>query len=81
MAARKKDGIKNFEEGMERLNQLVQQLEDGGLSLEESFEAYEKGMALGRQLEEMLSQGEKRMRQLTEKNGELAEEPLEGVEL
>ena len=51
------------------------------MSLEASFEAYERGMALGRQLEDMLDKGEKRMRQLTEKNGEVAEEPLEEVEL
>lgn len=81
MAARKKGEVKTFEEGMTLLSQVVDQLENGGLSLEASFEAYERGMALGRQLEDMLDKGEKRMRQLTEKNGEVAEEPLEEVEL
>lgn len=81
MAARKKGEVKTFEEGMTLLSQVVDQLENGGLSLEASFEAYERGMALGRQLEDMLDKGEKRMRQLTEKNGEVTEEPLEEVEL
>ena len=81
MAAREKGEVKTFEEGMTLLSQVVDQLENGGLSLEASFEAYERGMALGRQLEDMLDKGEKRMRQLTEKNGEVTEEPLEEVEL
>ena len=34
-----------------------------------------------RLVEELLDKGEKRMRQLTEKNGEVTEEPLEEVEL
>ena len=81
MAARKKGEVKTFEEGMALLSQVVDQLENGGLSLEASFEAYERGMALGRQFEVMLDKGEQRLRQLTEKNGVVTEEPLEEVEL
>ena len=63
-----------FESGMDELETLVRDLENGALPLEESFQAFERGMALKKRLEALLEEGDKRIRVLTE-NGE---EPLEG---
>jgi len=55
----------SFEEGMERLEQLVTALEAGKLPLNESFEAYEAGMKLLKRLEAQLAESEKRIALLT----------------
>ena len=65
-----------FESGMDELETLVRDLENGALPLEESFQAFERGMALKKRLEKLLEEGDKRIRVLTES----CEEPLEGEE-
>ena len=65
-----------FESGMDELETLVRDLENGALPLEESFQAFERGMALKKRLEKLLAEGDKRIRVLTESG----EEPLEGEE-
>ena len=55
-----------FEAGMEELEALVKQLESGDISLEDSFKAYEKAMALKGTLSGMLDESDKRIRVLTE---------------
>ncbi len=55
-----------FEEGLEELTALVEALEGGKLTLEESFTAYERGALLAAQLKAMLDQGDKRISALTE---------------
>ena len=64
------DGEKlDFEEGMERLEKIVAELESGELSLEDSIARYEEGMKLQRQLTDVLNQAEKRIERLVEKEG------------
>lgn len=65
-----------FESGMDELETLVRDLENGALPLEESFQAFERGVALKKRLEKLLEEGDKRIRVLTESG----EEPLEGEE-
>ncbi len=55
-----------FEEGMQELEALVQGLEAGELSLEDSFKAYEKALALKKSLSALLDEGDKRIRVLTD---------------
>ena len=55
-----------FEAGMEELEALVKQLESGDISLEDSFKAYEKAVALRDSLNALLDEGDKRIRLLTE---------------
>ena len=55
-----------FEEGMQELEALVHELETGELSLEDSFKAYEKAVALKNSLSALLDEGDKRIRVLTE---------------
>ena len=72
------DGEKlDFEEGMERLERIVAELESGELSLEDSIARYEEGMKLQRQLTDVLYQAEKRIERLVEKDGAPATEPME----
>ena len=55
-----------FEDGMEQLEALARALESGQMSLEDSFAAYEKAVALRNRLKEMLDEGDRRIRVLTE---------------
>jgi len=72
------DGEKfDFEEGMERLEKIVAELESGELSLEDSIARYEEGMKLQRQLTDVLNQAEKRIERLVEKEGGPTTEPME----
>lgn len=65
-----------FEEGMQELEALVQDLEAGELSLEDSFKAYEKAVALKNSLSALLDEGDRRIRVLTDA-GETELEPEE----
>ena len=56
----------SFEEGMRELEALVQGLEAGELSLEDSFKAYEKAVALKNSLSALLDEGDRRIRVLTD---------------
>lgn len=67
----------SFEESMQELEALVQGLESGQLSLEESFASYEKAMKLKKALDALLDEGDKRIRVLTEDGErEIAEESV-----
>lgn len=55
-----------FEESLEELNSLVEAMESGKLTLEESFAAYERGAYLAARLKELLDQGDRRIAALTE---------------
>ena len=71
---------KSFESMMERLQELVDRLEEGNLSLEDSIRAYEEGMALVRNCTAVLSHAEQRIEKLTrDAAGRPVTEPLHGV--
>jgi len=59
---RKKE--QTFEEKLSRLRALVETLENGNMPLKETFDAYEEGVALSKELETMLLEGEKRIEQM-----------------
>ena len=63
-----------FEEGMQELEGIVRALEQGQMPLEESFKAFEKATQLQKSLQDMLDEGDRRIRVLKE-NGE---RPLDG---
>jgi exodeoxyribonuclease VII small subunit len=56
----------SFEEAIERLETIVDDLEGGSLSLEESIARYEEGIRLSRQLTQTLDEAEKRIERLVE---------------
>lgn len=55
-----------FEAGMEELEGLVARMESGDMKLDESFDAYRRGVVLYRALTKMLDEGDARIRVLTE---------------
>lgn len=61
----------NFEEALTELEQLVETMENGELSLEESLKQFEKGIALASSCQQSLQKAEQKVEQLIEKNGEL----------
>ena len=73
--ATKKTDI-NFEKALEELEGIVEDLESGDLSLENSLKSFEKGVKLARQCQEQLSKAELQVQKLIEENGELKTAPL-----
>ena len=65
-AAAKTPPVADFEHSLEALEQLVERMETGELSLEESLAAYERGVGLYRRCQTALEQAELRVRLLTD---------------
>ena len=64
--------VKSMEEAFAALDEIVEQLETGEVSLEEAFQNYQKGMELLKECSSQLDLVEKKMMLLNEK-GELSE--------
>jgi exodeoxyribonuclease VII small subunit len=58
--------VATFERSLDELEQLVQKMEQGEQSLDESLAAYERGVALYRQCQSALEQAELRVKLLTD---------------
>ncbi len=71
----------DFEASLDQLEQLVDQMEDGELTLEESLKAFEQGVKLTRECQQALKNAEQKVQLLTEQNGELVTEPFAAEEL
>ena len=71
-----KKGALNFEQSLADLQAIVERLDNGELSLEDSLTTFEKGIGLTRDCQRALAQAEQKVQVLLERNGELAEEPL-----
>lgn len=54
-----------YEQGMEKLEEMVRKLENGGMTLNESFDAYEDCIMLYKHLDAILSDGDARIMRLT----------------
>ena len=55
----------NFEQSLKNLEDIVQQLEKGDLSLDESLKQYEKGIKLARECQGILSEAEQKIEMLS----------------
>lgn len=78
MASKKK--AVNFEESLKALEALVNLMEKGDLSLEESLQAFEQGVALTRDCQTRLAMAEQQVRKLVENQGEITLEPFDPLE-
>ena len=67
----------NFEKALKDLEKIVEDLESGDLSLEESLKSFEKGIKLTRQCQRELEKAELKVQKLVEENGELKTKPLD----
>lgn len=72
----KKNHSINFEETLAELEALVEKMEAGELSLEESLQHFERGIALAGTCREALARAEQKVRILLEKEGKAALEPF-----
>lgn len=69
-----------FEDGMQELEEIVRSLEQGQMPLEESFKAFERATALQKSLQEMLDEGDRRIRVLTESGEQELDPEREALE-
>lgn len=58
-----------LEQSLTELEQLVQQMESGDLSLEESLKSFEKGIKITRSCQQALDNAQHKVQILIEKNG------------
>ena len=65
-----------FEESLAELEQLVEQMEQGELSLEDSLKSFERGVTLTRTCQKALQEAEQKVQILLEKNGTQTLEPF-----
>jgi exodeoxyribonuclease VII small subunit len=71
MAARKSTTQTiDFEKSLSELEQLVEKMEQGELTLEQALKQFERGIELARTCQTALQQAEQKVEQLLEKNGQ-----------
>jgi exodeoxyribonuclease VII small subunit len=66
----KKSRVNEFEKSLAELEALVERMESGELTLEESMKQFERGIQLTRACQQQLKQAELKVQQLVQKNGE-----------
>lgn len=66
----KKTDVLDFEASMVELESLVERMEHGEQSLEDSLKDFERGIALTRSCQKSLQETEQKIQQLIEKNGQ-----------
>jgi exodeoxyribonuclease VII small subunit len=67
----------DFESALAELEKLVETMESGEQSLEETLASFQKGIELTRSCQEGLKAAEQKVEQLIEKNGKYLTEPVE----
>ena len=67
-----------FEQALARLEQVVRQLESGNVPLDDLMKLYDEGNALIRFCSDKLSNAEKKIKLVQEKNGAVTTEDFDG---
>lgn len=80
MAKRESKERFDFEKSLEELEALVERMEHGDLTLEESLKDFERGIELTRACQKALAEAEQKVRQLVEKADGDQLEAFEGGE-
>lgn len=68
--------VADFEQSLDALERLVEKMEQGQMSLEDSLAAYERGVGLYRRCQQALEQAELRVRLLSDPEQPEAAEPF-----
>lgn len=68
--ARKKAQEPDFEQALEELEALVEKMEKGELSLEESLQSFERGIQLTRTCQKALTEAEQKVEKLLTPDGD-----------
>lgn len=71
---------KTFEGALARLEEIVKLLESGNAPLDELLSLFEEGTGLVRQCTKQLDTAEQKIKLLTEKDGEINEQPWHNTE-
>jgi exodeoxyribonuclease VII small subunit len=77
MPMTKKSRPFDFEKSLEELEKLVELMEQGDLSLEESLKHFERGIALTRSCQQALTEAEQKVKMLINNQGQDELEPFE----
>jgi exodeoxyribonuclease VII small subunit len=75
--SKKRPGL-NFEEALSELETLVERMEQGELSLEESLRTFERGVELTRACQQALDEAQQRVEVLTRKDDSIQPQPFRG---
>ncbi len=67
----------NFEKALAELEKLVEEMEQGELSMEDMLKRFEKGIALTTECQQALQKAELKVKELVDKNGKLLEKDFE----
>jgi len=70
--AKRSQKTPNFETALAELEALVEKMEQGDLSLDESLQQFERGVQLTRSCQQALQEAEQKVRILLEKDGQPA---------
>ncbi len=76
----KKKKPSNFESDLQELENLVEKMEDGDLSLEESLVHFERGIALTRSCQKALTEAEQKIQILLAEDGSQKLQPFSSDE-
>lgn len=71
-------GEKKFEKALARLEEIVQKLEEGDMTLEDSLKAFEEGIKLSRFLSKKLDEAERKVEVLLADEKGMTTEPFAG---
>jgi exodeoxyribonuclease VII small subunit len=71
--------VPKFEESLERLEKIVDELEKGNVPLEQALKLFEEGMRLSTSCRKELEEAEGKVEILLKQNGKLQPEPLDQV--
>ena len=69
-----------FEQSLEKLEQLVERMEEGDLSLEDSLKTFEEGIKLTRECQQALVKAEQKVKLLIEENGQVTEQDFDELD-
>lgn len=67
----------NFEQAMDKLERIVEQLETGDVPLEQAIELFQEGMKMSHYCSQKLEQVEQKIEMLIEENGNYTKKPFQ----
>lgn len=70
----------NYEEGYERIQELLVELESGELKLQDSVDRFKEAMDIYEHLRELLTKAEGEVKQVLVRDGRLQEEDFAGLD-
>ena len=73
----KKSSLPDFESALNELEKIIEKMESGEQSLEESLKSFQRGIELTRTCQQGLKEAEQRVEKLLADNGDVKVEPLD----